>query len=70
LGSSDPKAIQPFLLSLFDGCKRLIFGKGDKQIVGMESDEGEKYDFEIPQKPEGKIEEWMTNIDEEMKNTL
>lgn len=30
LGSSDPKAIQPFLLGLFDNCKRLNFGKGDK----------------------------------------
>lgn len=30
LGSSDPKSIQPFLLSLFDNCKRLVFGKGDK----------------------------------------
>jgi dynein heavy chain len=35
LGSSDPKAIQPFLLSLFDNCKKLIFGKGDKQMIGM-----------------------------------
>jgi dynein heavy chain len=41
LGSSDPKAIQPFLLSLFDNCKRLIFGKGDKVITGMVSDEAE-----------------------------
>jgi dynein heavy chain len=30
LGSSDPKAIQGYLLSLFDNCKKLIFGKGDK----------------------------------------
>lgn len=70
LGSSDPMTIQPFLLSLFDGCKRLLFGPGNKQIVGMQSDEGEKYDFETPQKPEGKIEEWMNKVDEEMKATL
>ena len=30
LGSSDPKNIQGFLLSLFDNCKMLTFGKGDK----------------------------------------
>lgn len=30
LGSSDPKSIQGFLLSLFDNCKSLTFGKGDK----------------------------------------
>jgi dynein heavy chain len=41
LGSSDPKSIQPYLLSLFDNCKRVIFGKGDKQMIGMVSDEGE-----------------------------
>lgn len=70
LGSSDPLTIQPFLLSLFDNCKRLIFGQNNKVIVGMESDEGEKYDLETPLKPEGKIEEWMTKVDEEMKETL
>jgi len=70
LGSSDPKAIQPFLLSLFDNCKRLIFGKGDKQMIGMASDEGEEYDFETPVKPEGNVEDWMTRVDEEMKATL
>jgi dynein heavy chain len=70
LGSSDPKSIQPFMLGLFDNCAKLIFGKGDKMICGMVSDEGESYDFEVPVKPEGKIEEWMNKIDEEMKSTL
>lgn len=70
LGSSDPLTIQPFLLSLFDGCKRLHFANNNKIIVGMESDEGEKYEFETPLKPEGKIEEWMNKVDEEMKATL
>lgn len=36
----------------------------------MISDEGEKYDFEVPTKPEGKVEDWMNKIDAEMKNTL
>jgi len=70
LGSSDPKAIQPFLLGLFDACKKLNFGKGDKQMIGMTSDEGEEYLFENPIKPEGNVEDWMTKVDEEMKNTL
>jgi dynein heavy chain len=70
LGSSNPKAIQPFLLGLFDNCKRLTFGKGDKQILGMVSDEGEEYSFETPVKPEGSIEDWMNKIDEEMKSSL
>jgi dynein heavy chain len=46
LGSSSPTTIQPYLISLFDNCKRLTFGKGDKQILGMVSDEGESYSFE------------------------
>jgi len=58
------------LLSLFDGCKRLEFGKGDKQMVGMTSDEGENYDFFNPIKPEGNVEDWMNKVDEEMKSTL
>lgn len=70
LGSSDPQTIQPFLLSLFDGCKRLTFGPGAKQIIGMESDQAEVYLFENVTKPEGKIEEWMNKVDDEMKNTL
>jgi dynein heavy chain len=70
LGSSDPRSISPHLLKLFDNCKDIIFGKGDKQVLGMISDEGEKYDFETPQKPEGAVEDWMNRIDQEMKKTL
>lgn len=36
----------------------------------MTSDEDEKYPFETPVKPEGKIEDWMCRIDDEMKKTL
>ena len=50
LGSSDPTAVQPHMLKLFDNCKELIISRG-KQVVGMESDEGEKFDFNEPVKP-------------------
>lgn len=70
LGSSDPRAISPHLLKLFDNCKDLIFGKGDKFLLGMISDESEKYDFETPTKPEGAVEDWMNKVDVEMKKTL
>jgi hypothetical protein len=36
----------------------------------MKSDEGEYYDFETPQKPEGAVEDWMNKIDVEMKKSL
>jgi hypothetical protein len=37
------KAIQPHMLKLFDNCKELTFGQGNKIITHMTSDEGEKY---------------------------
>ena len=70
LGSSEVKSICPHLLKLFDNCRNLHFVKGDKLVTGMESDEQEKYEFEVPQKPEGKVEEWMNRVDDEMKSTL
>jgi dynein heavy chain len=70
LGSSDPTSIQRFMLSLFDNCKKLNFVNNNKIIEGMTSDEGESYDFVFKVKPEGKIEEWMNIIDDEMKNSL
>jgi len=36
----------------------------------MTSDEAEKYAFETPVKVEGKVEELMCKIDDEMKRTL
>jgi dynein heavy chain, axonemal len=70
LGSSDPRAMSPHFIKLFDNCKDVVFGKGDKTILGMISDEGEKLDFENPTKPEGAVEDWMTKLDTEMKKTL
>ena len=70
LGSTDPTAIQKFMLSLFDNCKRLNFTNNNKIIEGMTSDEGEKFEYVFKVKPEGKIEEWMNVVNDEMKNTL
>lgn len=36
----------------------------------MHSEEEESYDFELPVKPEGSIEEWMFRVEDEMKRTL
>lgn len=57
------------MLKLFDNCKELIMSRS-KMVVGMESDEGEKFDFREPVKPEGPVEVWMTNVDNEMQKTL
>jgi dynein heavy chain len=69
LGSSDPEAIQPHMLKLYDNCKSLIFGRGN-QIGGMVSEEGESFNFLTPVKPDGAVELWMNKVDEMMKETL
>ena len=51
LGSSDPEAVQPHMLKLFDNCKELKMSKS-KQVTGMESDEGERFSLREIVKPE------------------
>eukprot|EP01015_Nassula_variabilis_P029094 TRINITY_DN618_c0_g1_i3.p1 TRINITY_DN618_c0_g1~~TRINITY_DN618_c0_g1_i3.p1 ORF type:complete len:202 (+),score=39.90 TRINITY_DN618_c0_g1_i3:384-989(+) len=70
LGSSDPQAVQPFMLKLFDNCKEIQLNR-TKLVTGMESDEGERYEFKEYQKTEGlAVEHWMTLVDKEMQSTL
>lgn len=42
LGSSEISAVQPHMLKLYDNCKELKV-KGGRQVIGMESDEGETF---------------------------
>jgi dynein heavy chain len=70
LGTSNPEAIQPHLLKLFDNCAKLTFGQGGKVITAMVSEEKEEYDFITPVKPDDKIESWMSKVEEEMRRTL
>ena len=48
----------------------LTFAQGGKIIIEMTSDEGEKYFFETPVKPEGTVEQYMNKVDDEMKKSL
>lgn len=70
LGSSDPTSIQEHMLKLFDNCANLKFGRGNKTIIGMRSAESEQFDFQNAVQVEGPVEEWMTNVEKEMRNTL
>lgn len=36
------------MLKLFDNCKELLIAKTGKNLLGMESDEGESYHFLEP----------------------
>eukprot|EP00976_Prorocentrum_cordatum_P057852 1165858-Prorocentrum_minimum.AAC.2 len=48
----------------------LKFGRGNKQVVGMKSSEGEQYDFRAAVAVEGAVEGWMTGVESEMRSTL
>ena len=68
LGSSEPQAVQPHMLKLFDNCKELKLNR--RLVTGMESDEAEKFYFKEIQKAEKPVEGWMGKVDEEMQSTL
>eukprot|EP00928_Gymnodinium_smaydae_P090380 TRINITY_DN7418_c2_g3_i1.p1 TRINITY_DN7418_c2_g3~~TRINITY_DN7418_c2_g3_i1.p1 ORF type:complete len:3325 (+),score=999.70 TRINITY_DN7418_c2_g3_i1:390-9977(+) len=69
LGTSDPQAVQPHMLKLFDNCKELEF-KGPTKVIGMFSDENEHFNFHTAQQAEGAVEDWMRANDEQMQDTL
>ncbi|KAH7817501.1 dynein haevy chain 5, inner dynein arm 1 alpha [Monocercomonoides exilis] len=72
LGSSDPQAVQRHLPNLFDNCQKLIFGTGvhAKTISGMISEEGEVLQFRADTQAEGSVEQWMTEVEAEMRRSL
>lgn len=43
------------LLKLFDNVKTLYFGRGNKGVMGMESAEGEGFQFKTPTNVEGPV---------------
>jgi dynein heavy chain len=69
LGTSDPFAVQPHMMKLFDNCRKLEFGRG-REIIGMFSDEGEHFSFHQKEIAEGSVEDWMLRVDEQMQDTL
>ncbi|KAI9102678.1 dynein heavy chain and region D6 of dynein motor-domain-containing protein [Phlyctochytrium arcticum] len=71
LGSHDPKNVQEHIIKMFDNVLKLNFGTGknEKAIVGMSSSEGESLDFRRIVPVEGRVEEWMTAVEGEMKRS-
>jgi dynein heavy chain len=57
------------MLKLYDNCKELRV-KGGRQVIGMESDEGEKFTLREQVKAEKPVEEWMTKVETEMMVSL
>ena len=71
IGSSDPlDTLNPHLIKIYSNCKRLLSER--RNIIGMASQEGEKFMFDKPIRVESQqqVGQWMNKVDEEMKNTL
>lgn len=71
LGSHDPRNVQEHIIKMFDNVLKINFGvgKNEKAIVGMSSSEGEVLDFRKVVLVEGRVEEWMSAVELEMKRT-
>eukprot|EP01135_Chromosphaera_perkinsii_P002697 Nk52_evm65s226 gene=Nk52_evmTU65s226 len=71
LGSSDHNSVQEHIIKMFDNVASLNFGNNgaDKNASGMISAEKEQMQFSKPVIAEGRVEEWMTDMQNEMKKT-
>uniref|UniRef100_A0A1I8GN74 Dynein heavy chain 10, axonemal n=1 Tax=Macrostomum lignano TaxID=282301 RepID=A0A1I8GN74_9PLAT len=72
LGSSDPECVQEHMIKMFDNVASLKFvtvNNKDKFAAGMVSSEGEMMDFRQSRAADGRVEDWMTNVEEEMRKT-
>jgi len=70
LGTSDVTCVQEHMLKLFDNSAKLLFARGNKVVKGLESSEGESFEFRTTVSTDGAVESWMTNIQAEMRVTL
>ncbi|KAJ3336288.1 Dynein heavy chain 10, axonemal, partial [Gonapodya sp. JEL0774] len=71
LGASDARGVQEHIIKMYDNVLKLNFGIGklEKCVTGMSSSEGEVLDFRKPIAIEGRVEEWMSAVEIEMKQT-
>ncbi|KAL7391500.1 hypothetical protein ABVT39_010104 [Epinephelus coioides] len=72
LGSSDPACVQEHMIKMYDNIASLRFdveSNGETVAGAMVSAEGEVMELRKPIPVEGKVEEWMTGILQEMRKT-
>ena len=69
LGTSDPTSVQEHMLKLFDNCAELKFGR-NRVVTGMISSEKEDFNYRTNVPAEGAVEDWMTDVQNEMRSTL
>ncbi|KAF0872101.1 DYH10 protein, partial [Crocuta crocuta] len=72
LGSSDPLCVQEHMIKMYDNIALLRFNDGDsgeKLVSAMISAEGEVMEFRKVIRAEGRVEDWMTAVLNEMRRT-
>ncbi|XP_012518857.1 PREDICTED: dynein heavy chain 10, axonemal [Propithecus coquereli] len=72
LGSSDPLCVQEHMIKMYDNIASLRFNDGDsgeKLASAMISAEGEVMEFRKVIRAEGRVEDWMTAVLNEMRRT-
>ncbi|XP_054568736.1 dynein axonemal heavy chain 10 [Eptesicus fuscus] len=72
LGSSDPLCVQEHMIKMYDNIAALRFNDGDsgeKFVSAMISAEGEVMEFRKTVRAEGRVEDWMTAVLNEMRRT-
>ncbi|KAK5620023.1 Dynein heavy chain 10, axonemal [Crenichthys baileyi] len=72
LGSSDPACVQEHMIKMYDNIASLRFdveSGGETVVAAMASAEGEVMEFRSPVPVEGRVEEWMMAVLEEMRRT-
>ncbi len=72
IGSQDPTNVQEHMIKLFDNVLSLKFGisRNSKNVLGLVSSENEQVVFRQPVAIEGQVENWMSQVEAEMKRTL
>ena len=68
----NPQAVQPHLRKCFDNMASIVFTaeKKSKSIIAMISADGERVEFSETVMADGKVEFWLTNIEEMMVQSL
>ncbi|KAM7359342.1 dynein heavy chain at 89D isoform 2-T2 [Cochliomyia hominivorax] len=72
LGSSEPSAVQNHIIKMYDNVKslRIVKETGDAYIVNaMISSEGEVLDFRNNVRVQGRVENWMNDVLDEMRHS-
>ena len=71
LASSGARSVQDHMLKMFDNCAQLVFKGASETVEGVDSQEGERLDFDTAINTEGRpVEMWLSMVLNESKSTL